>query len=115
MELRNKIAQIINNIKYGHFNIFTTADEIIDLFSKWISVDDKLPIDYWKEEFGEEEVSCLIGTFIVCFDDEEDPTVSFAQYSTREGWCYPTGEPHDYWKDKITHWQTLPQLPRVKK
>lgn len=75
---------------------------------KWISVKDKLPLDKY-EEVG------ISGTFIVHFSDYNDPNersnVSYADYITGIGWCYPDGSKHKYWADKITHWMEFPEAP----
>lgn len=80
---------------------------------KWISVKDRLPLAEYPggENYG------IIGTYIVHFSIPDDPNeqseVSYADYLTGTGWCYPGcgGRSHDFWADKITHWMKFPKAP----
>jgi hypothetical protein len=76
---------------------------------EWISVKDKLPLDdinknSWPNIFHDQ----LLGVFD---DGDFDIEVAPVSYTSQDGWCYPDGTPHDYWKDKITHWMHFPEPP----
>lgn len=75
----------------------------------WISVKDKLPLD--DLDVGSWNVidDRLLGVFD---DGEGDIEVSPVAYTNRQGWCYPDGTPHTFWKDKITHWLRFPAPPK---
>ena len=79
---------------------------------EWINVKDRLPLSEYPDSKN------IIGTYIVHFSIPDDPNeqseVSYADYLTGTGWCYPglSGKPHDFWADKITHWMEFPKAPK---
>lgn len=92
----------------------------------WISVEDELPCDYWQRQLSEWErqtpgkvwdVEGLINDYLVTVitgDPIDDPEVTIADYTKKEGFFYILDRNKKYdgnpWT--VTHWMPLPKPPK---
>ncbi len=81
---------------------------------KWHSIEDRLPEDDWKEEFGEDKVGCLCDDFLVVIKSSEpldELEVAMCNYTLPYGFLKYSEESYDW---SVTHWAQIPDYPGAK-
>ena len=85
---------------------------------EWISVEDKLPIDLWKEQFpSDNNYEHICGKYLAVFEDFDEETgkvwdkeVGAVCYHGKHGWTYYSQpcEPN-LAADRLTKWMPFPE------